>query len=162
MLNVFRQILIWLLIVAAVSLAVDYLRRPALPQNFSSTPLQTLDGRTVDLAALSHERPLLLYVWATWCGVCRYTTPSVAALADDGGNVMTVVLRSGDNAALTRWLAHKKTALPTINDATGQLSQRWEVQVTPTLIVISRGEVKSITTGWTSGWGMRLRLWLAS
>jgi hypothetical protein len=28
--------------------------------------------------------------------------------------------------------------------------------------VISRGEVKSVTTGWTSGWGMRLRLWLAS
>ncbi|MGT2239158.1 protein disulfide oxidoreductase, partial [Enterobacter hormaechei subsp. xiangfangensis] len=21
---------------------------------------------------------------------------------------------------------------------------------------------KSVTTGWTSGWGMRLRLWLAS
>ena len=108
MLNVFRQILIWLLIVAAVSLAVDYLRRPALPQNFSSMPLQTLDGRTVDLAAMSHERPLLLYVWATWCGVCRYTTPSVATLANDGGNVMTVALRSGDNAALARWLAHKK------------------------------------------------------
>ncbi len=125
-------------------------------------PLQTLDGRTVDLAAMSHERPLLLYVWATWCGVCRYTTPSVAALANDGGNVMTVALRSGDNAALARWLAHKKMALPTINDASGQLSQRWEVQVTPTLIVISRGEVKSVTTGWTSGWGMRLRLWLAS
>ena len=133
MLNVFRQILIWLLIVAAVS-----------------------------LAAMSHERPLLLYVWATWCGVCRYTTPSVAALANDGGNVMTVALRSGDNAALARWLAHKKMALPTINDASGQLSQRWEVQVTPTLVVISRGEVKSVTTGWTSGWGMRLRLWLAS
>ncbi|HBZ3628466.1 TPA: protein disulfide oxidoreductase, partial [Klebsiella quasipneumoniae] len=28
--------------------------------------------------------------------------------------------------------------------------------------VIYRGEVKSVTTGWTSGWGMRLRLWLAS
>ncbi|MFV5907535.1 protein disulfide oxidoreductase, partial [Klebsiella oxytoca] len=51
---------------------------------------------------------------------------------------------------------------PTINDASGQLSQGWEVQVTPTLIVISRGEVKSVTTGWTSNWGMRLRLWLAS
>ncbi len=35
-------------------------------------------------------------------------------------------------------------------------------EVTPTLVVISQGEVKSVTTGWTSGWGMRLRLWLAS
>ncbi len=162
MLKVFRQILTWLLVAAAISLAVDYLRKPALPQNFSTTPLQTLEGQTVDLAAMSHERPLLLYVWATWCSICRYTTPAVAALANDGGNVMTVALRSGDNATLTRWLTHKKLALPTINDANGQLSQRWEVQVTPTVVVISRGEVKSVTTGWTSGWGMRLRLWLAS
>ncbi len=35
-------------------------------------------------------------------------------------------------------------------------------RVTPTLVVISQGEVKSVTTGWTSSWGMRLRLWLAS
>ena len=111
MLNVFRQILIWLLIVAAVSLAVDYLRRPALPQNFSSTPLQTLDGRTVDLAAMSHERPLLLYVWA-------HLVRRLPLYHAFGGRIgrrwrqrlMTVALRSGDNAALTRWLAHKNGA----------------------------------------------------
>ncbi|MEM0654249.1 protein disulfide oxidoreductase [Klebsiella huaxiensis] len=157
-----REGIVLLLIGVGISLAVDYIRKPALPQNFTSTPLQTLDGRTIDLAAMSHERPLLLYVWATWCSVCRYTTPSVAALADDGGNVITVALRSGDNAALEKWQVHKKMALPTINDASGQLSRQWDVQVTPTLVVISRGEVKSVTSGWTSGWGMRLRLWMAS
>ncbi|WP_413815241.1 protein disulfide oxidoreductase [Enterobacter pasteurii] len=152
----------WLLIGVAVSLAVDYFRQPALPQNFASTTLQTLDGQPVDLIAMSEERPLLVYVWATWCGVCRYTTPSVAALAADGGNVMSVALRSGDNATLERWLGKKKLAMPTVNDASGELARQWDVQVTPTLVTISRGEVKSITTGWTSGWGMRLRLWLAS
>ncbi|WP_336666094.1 protein disulfide oxidoreductase [Enterobacter mori] len=157
-----RELAMWLLIGVAVSLAVDYFRQPDLPQNFASAALQTLDDRPVDLIAMSEERPLLVYVWATWCGVCRYTTPSVAALAADGGNVMSVALRSGDNATLERWLAKKKLALPTINDASGSLSRQWDVQVTPTLVVISHGEVKSITTGWTSGWGMRLRLWLAS
>ena len=49
-----------------------------------------------------------------------------------------------------------------VNDASGELAREWDVKVTPTLVVISHGEVKSITTGWTSGWGMRLRLWLAS
>ncbi|OYG30158.1 protein disulfide oxidoreductase, partial [Klebsiella pneumoniae subsp. pneumoniae] len=44
----------------------------------------------------------------------------------------------------------------------GQLARQWDIQVTPTLVVISQGEVKSVTTGWTSSWGMRLRLWLAS
>ena len=111
---------------------------------------------------MSKERPLLVYVWATWCGVCRYTTPSVAALAADGGNVMSVALRSGDNATLETWMRKKKAMMPTVNDASGELAREWDVKVTPTLVVISHGEVKSITTGWTSGWGMRLRLWLAS
>ncbi len=70
-----RELAVWLLIGAAVSLAVDYFRQPALPQNVSATSLQTLDGRTLDLHAMSQQKPLLLYVWATWCGVCRYTTP---------------------------------------------------------------------------------------
>lgn len=73
---------------------------------------------------------------------------------------MSVALRSGDNATLERWLAKKKMTLPTVNDASGSLSRQWDVQVTPTLVVLSHGEVKSITTGWTSSWGMRL--WLAS
>lgn len=108
-----RELAVWLLIGAAVSLAVDYFRQPALPQNFSATSLQTLDGRTLDLNAMSQQKPLLLYVWATWCGVCRYTTPSVASLAADGGNVLTVALRSGDSATLEKWLTRKKMALPT-------------------------------------------------
>jgi len=157
-----RELAVWLLIGAAVGLAVDYFRQPALPQNVSATSLHTLDGRAVDLNAMSQQKPLLLYVWATWCGVCRYTTPSVASLAADGGNVLTVALRSGDNAALETWLARKKLALPTVNDPSGQLARQWDIRVTPTLVVIYRGEVKSVTTGWTSGWGMRLRLWLAS
>ena len=157
-----RELALWLLIGVAVSVAVDYFRQPALPQNFSATTLHTLDGEPVDLAAMSAERPLLVYVWATWCGVCRYTTPSVAALAEQGGNVMSVALRSGDNATLEKWLAKKKMALPTVNDASGDLARQWDVQVTPTLVVISHGKVKSITTGWTSSWGIRLRLWLAS
>ncbi|WP_445663413.1 protein disulfide oxidoreductase [Enterobacter soli] len=157
-----RELVLWLSIGVAVSIAVDYFRQPALPQNFSATALQTLDGEPVDLAAMSRDRPLLVYVWATWCGVCRYTTPAVAMLAAEGGNVMSVALRSGDNAMLEKWLAKKKMTLPTVNDASGELARQWDVQVTPTLVVISHGEVKSITTGWTSSWGIRLRLWLAS
>ena len=156
-----RELMI-LLLAGALIVGMDYLRRPALPPNLTTTPLQTLEGNVVDLHAMSQQRPLLIYVWATWCGVCRYTTPSVASLAADGGNVLTVALRSGDNVTLEKWLTRKKLTLPTVNDPSGQLARQWDIQVTPTLVVISQGEVKSVTTGWTSSWGMRLRLWLAS
>jgi thiol-disulfide isomerase/thioredoxin len=157
-----REGIVLLLIAAAAMLVMDQFRKPALPAAFVSTPLQTLDGKSVDLAEMSRERPLLVYVWATWCGVCRYTTPSVAKIAEEGGNAMSVAMRSGDDATLSTWLARKRYALPTINDAQGQLTRSWQVQVTPTLVIISKGEVKSVTTGFTSGWGMKLRLWWAA
>ncbi|MDY1037709.1 protein disulfide oxidoreductase [Lelliottia sp. CFBP8978] len=156
-----REGLVWLLIALAAVLVMDQFRKPALPPTFISTALQTLDGESVDLAQRSDDRPLVVYVWATWCGVCRYTTPSVAKMAEDGQNVITVALRSGDDAALNRWLAKKHYAMPTVNDPQGQLARRWQVQVTPTVMIVSRGEVKSITTGYTSGWGIKLRLWWA-
>ena len=156
-----REGVVLLLISAAVMLVMDQFRQPALPATFVSTPLQTLDGKPVSLAEMSQDRPLLVYVWATWCGVCRYTTPSVAKIAEEGGNVISVALRSGDDATLSNWLARKHYAMPMVNDATGQLSRSWQVQVTPTLMIVSKGEVKSVTTGFTSGWGMKLRLWWA-
>jgi len=156
-----REGVVLLLIAAAAMLVMDQFRKPALPEAFGDMSLQTLDGKTVNLAEMSQDRPLLVYVWATWCGVCRYTTPSVAAMAEQGDNVVTVALRSGDNATLSRWLEKKKYTMPVVNDEQGQLSRAWQIQVTPTLVVMSKGKVKSVTTGFTSGWGMKLRLWWA-
>jgi Redoxin. len=156
-----REGIVLLLIAGAVMLVVDQFRKPALPATFITQQLHTIDGQNVDIGALSAKRPLLVYVWATWCAVCRYTSPSVADIAKDGGNVMTVALRSGDDTALTRWLAKKQYAMPVVNDEQGALSRLWQIQVTPTVVVVYKGEVKSVTTGFTSGWGMKLRLWWA-
>ena len=48
-----------------------------------------------------------------------------------------------------------------LNDERGELAQRWRVNVTPTFVVIYQGEVKSVTTGWSSRWGLQWRMWLA-
>lgn len=149
------------LILCAFLLGMDLFRKPELPASFATEALQTLDGKPVSLAEMSRDKPLLVYVWATWCGACRFTTPSVAAMAEKGDNVVTVALRSGDDATLSRWLEKKKYAMPVVNDEQGQLSRLWQIQVTPTLVVMSKGEVKSVTTGVTSAWGMKFRLWWA-
>jgi len=104
----------------------------------------------------------LVYFWASWCGVCRFTTPSVARLAANGGNVLTVALRSGDDRQVEQFLAHKQLRLQVVNDLRCELSAQWQVGVTPTFVVISQGRVVQSTTGWTSYWGMKLRLWWAA
>lgn len=156
-----RELLILLLIALAMVWGMEQLRKPVLPVGFSATPVQTIGGEQVSIAALSAERPMLIYVWATWCGICRYTTPAVEKLAQEGGNVLSVALRSGDDRQLARWMAKKQLTLPVVNDASGALSRQWQVGVTPTLVIVSKGEVVGTTTGWSSYWGMKLRLWWA-
>ena len=156
-----REGLVMALVVVTFVVLMDWWRAPKMPGSFDSTPLHTLDGQTITLNTLSEERPLLLYFWASWCGVCRYTTPSVARLVEEQFNVMSIALRSGEPQEVTRWLAQKKITIPVVNDATGELSRNWQIGVTPTLVVLYKGEVVSSTTGWTSYWGMKLRLWWA-
>lgn len=157
-----REGLILLALLVVVTVLVDAWRAPQVPPSFDSTPLQTVDGETVTLAKLSEEKPVLLYFWASWCSVCRFTTPDVARLHQEGVNVMTIALRSGSEADVSRWLTRKNVTFPVINDASGEISRRWEISVTPTLVIVSKGEVVSTTSGWTSYWGMKLRLWWAN
>ncbi|HDS9358880.1 TPA: protein disulfide oxidoreductase [Enterobacter chengduensis] len=156
-----REGIIIVLLALAVMWGVDQYRKPDLPASFSATPMQSIDGRTFDIAALSQERPLLIYVWATWCSICRFTSPSVDKIAKEGGNVVSIAMRSGDDAKLARWVEKKQLTMPVINDANGALSQEWQVSVTPTLVIVSKGQVVSTTTGWTSYRGMKLRMWWA-
>ncbi|MGP6377993.1 protein disulfide oxidoreductase [Yersinia bercovieri] len=156
-----KELAVLVLLVAVVSLGMDWLRRPQAPPDWSDTSLQTLTGETVSLQAMSQNKPLLIYFWATWCGVCKFTSPSVNQLAQEGENVLTVALRSGDAPQLERWLSKKGYQLPVVNDSSGQLSAQWQVSVTPTLVILYQGKMVQHTSGWSSYWGMKLRLWLA-
>ncbi|WP_421201319.1 protein disulfide oxidoreductase [Aeromonas enteropelogenes] len=154
---------LWLLLMALViSTLLDLWRSPTLPEGAMSAPITLQDGTTTDLATLSRGKPLLVYYWASWCGVCRYTTPTVETLWQEGENVLTVALRSGSDAQLREGMAKKGLTFPTHNDESGALAARWQVGVTPTFLIVKDGELVSSTTGWSSGLGLTLRLWWAS
>jgi hypothetical protein len=116
--------------------------------------MQSIDGKMHDIAALSQERPLLIYVWAT--GAAFAVTRRLRLISwQKRGNVVSIAMRSGDNAKLARWVEKKQLKMPVINDENGALSQAWQVSVTPTLVIVSKGNVVSTTTGWTSYWGLK-------
>ena len=154
---------LWLLLFALLlSTVLDLWRSPALPED-SPLPVLTLqDGTRANLQAMSRGRPLLIYYWASWCAVCRFTTPAVEQLWQDGENVLTVALRSGDNTRLQQGMARKGLSFPTHNDEQGTLAARWQVNVTPSFLILKDGKVVSSTTGWSSRWGLQLRLLWAS
>ena len=154
---------LWLLLFGVViSMALDFWRSPALPEGSPLPTLTLQDGTTADLQAMSRDKPLLVYYWASWCAVCRFTTPTVEQLWQDGENVLTVALRSGNTQQLSKGMGKKGLTFPTHNDERGDLAARWQVSVTPSFLILKDGKVVSTTTGWSSGLGLKLRLAWAS
>ncbi|MEG0007593.1 MAG: protein disulfide oxidoreductase [Aeromonas sp.] len=154
---------LWLLLMAlVVSTLLDLWRGPTLPAGAMEAPFTLQDGTRTSLAELSRDKPLLVYYWASWCGVCRFTTPTVEQLWQEGENVLTVALRSGNDAQLQQGMSKKGLSFPTHNDEQGNLAARWQVGVTPTFLIIKDGKLTSSTTGWSSPWGLKLRLLWAS
>jgi len=117
----------------------------------------SLQGEAVDLFAMSQEKPVLVYFWATWCSVCSTVSPSVNFVSD-GAQVVTVALSSGADERVQRYLGAKDYDFTVINDEKGLISREWGISVTPTLFVIDKGEISSVTTGFTSPFGMWARL----
>ena len=118
-----------------------------------------LNGEEVDLQSLSEEGPVLVYFWASWCQVCSWVSPAVSDLSENY-QVITVALASGNDDRVRRYSAAKELNFPVINDNDGELSRTWKVNVTPSIFIIKEGEIKSVTTGFTTKVGMLLRLWL--
>src|SRR5579872_5732498 len=62
----------------------------------------SLQGSTIDLRAL-RGRPVLLNVWATWCGPCRREMPALAMLARNTHDRLTVVaVDQGEDPSVVR------------------------------------------------------------
>jgi len=156
------RIIRWSLEIALV-LAVFFLIRAWNAPNLPDTVLpaivgQTLDGKIID-SRDTQGRPLIVHIWAEWCPVCRLELAGMAELARDTP-VMSIAWKSGDDAAMRRFLAQEKLALEVINDPNGQLLAPLGIKAVPLhLIVDAAGRIHFVETGYTTPWGLRARVW---
>jgi peroxiredoxin len=120
-----------------------------------------LDGRSFDLLAAAKERPVLVYFWASWCSVCRLQQGTIDNVARDH-DVVTIAMRSGDTAAVQRHLAEHALTFPVLNDPQGTHAAQWGARAVPASFVVDgEGRIRFVEVGYTSGWGLRSRLWWA-
>jgi thioredoxin 2 len=108
-----------------------------------STPLRwVVDATDDDFHAVVDESslPVLVDVWAPWCGPCRMVSPALEKLAGElAGNLKLVKVNADDNP---------------------EVSQRFEVQSIPTLVLLDHGQVVDKQIGALPE--HQLRLWLRS
>lgn len=120
-----------------------------------------LDGKPYFLPE-KPAQPVLVHFWATWCPVCKAEQGSIQAIADDHPQVITVAMQSGNPDEVARHLREQQLSFPVLNDADGSISAAWGVHAVPASFIIDRdGKIRFVEIGYTTGIGLRLRLWLA-
>ena len=89
--------------------------------------LADADDNTFAEVAEAAPVPVVVDLWAPWCGPCRMVSPALEQLARD--------------------LAGKVKLVKVNVDTSPQVSQRFGVQAIPTLLVLRRGQVAARQTG---------------
>jgi len=119
-----------------------------------------LNNESYSLLADS-RRPLLVHFWASWCPVCKLEQESIQAISEDYP-VITIAMHSGEANEIAEYMRQQGLQFAVINDPHGRLSQRFGVRAVPSsFIVADNNTIVFRETGYTTGIGLRLRLWLA-
>lgn len=144
-------------------------------QNMVQGVAPSLQGTTTlghPLTETAHSNSVrVIYFWGTWCPYCKVTSPMVNSLTQDY-QVITIARDSGNNSDINRYLAENDLAFDVLQDkqpsysgleAQKPLSEQWGVTTYPSLFVIDKSNnIRFTSTGITTNWGLRVRLWLAS
>lgn len=155
-----KEAVLVIIIFVAFSTLMDYWRSQDMPEgHIPQLVLQTTQGKHIDLVTLSHEKPVMVYFWATWCPACKFVTPTVDWM-NDHFEVVTIALSSGDNRRLNAFIESHDYSFRVINDNHGELGREWGIAATPTVVIIKEGKITSATTGFSTPPGLWLRMLL--
>jgi len=137
-----------------------WMQREMLSGPAPETAATTLNGQSISLRQYRGE-PLLLHFWASWCKICQFEQGAIDAVNKDWP-VLTVAMQSGDKKEVAAFLADRGLEWETLVDESGALAKRYGVAGVPASFVIDgKGQIRFREMGYTTNWGLRVRLWLA-
>lgn len=122
--------------------------------------LTRLESGAVTLEQL-HGKIILMEFWATWCGPCQYSSPSLDAMyrqyKDKGVTVLLV--NEGEPAAKVRAWARGRFEAPIVLDSDLSVGRRYDVNALPSLFIIDgEGMVQYKRDGYEGGLEQDLRV----
>ena len=119
-----------------------------------------LDGSPAKLSDY-RGRVVIMEFWATWCGPCRFSLPSLEVIYKqyhDRG-VTVLLLNQGESGEAVRaWTGRRFTA-PILLDADNGVARQYEVESIPRLVVVDQqGRIVYLHQGYGGGLERNLKL----
>ena len=127
---------------------------PAPQEGFKAPDftLSTPEGDSYTLSELE-GRPILINLWASWCGPCRQEMPAMQKLyeeyEDDGFIVLAVNTTQQDNYEAAVGFANELgLTFPILMDIDGYVSDLYQLRATPTsFFVDTEGIIQEVVLG---------------
>lgn len=109
------------------------------------------------------DKPVLIEVFASWCGTCRRAAPALARAHEKYGKDLEFVgVSVDDDAALAAEAKHDwGIPYPVAHDATGSFTRAYRIRVLPTFVLLDReGRIAEVSAGVPSE--RRVDAWVSS
>ena len=116
----------------------------------------------------ANNKPTLVYFWRTWCPVCKVTSPMVNSVnLNQDYQVISIAVASGTDEEINTFMQQHDYRFDVINQQNQSparaLSQQWGAMALPAIYIVdAENNIRFVTSGVTSKWGMSFRLWLAT
>lgn len=144
---------------ALVSLVAWQLQQAAHPP-LPDLALRRLDGSTVTMSGM-RGKPMVINLWATWCGPCRREMPMLVGASQALSGVDFVFIDQGESAATVRaWLAAENLApRHVLIDSGSAMSRHYQTPGYPTtLFVDADGRLRDTRVGPLTEASLRVHL----
>ncbi len=147
--------LIWLVLTPILLPGVQASDQPTAAHPGFAAPDFTLETPEGDLISLSdyEGRPVLVFLWASWCSVCKATLPGLQTVYEDyapqGFEILAVNMTTQDTlSSAISYFNTQAYTFPMLIDAEGQVAKEYQMHALPTSILIGLdGVVLEVTVG---------------
>jgi peroxiredoxin len=157
-----RSLLLHVLAVVLIVQAVSWFRELSLLGKETMAPM--FYHRTLNHGWLSRDdlvgKPTVLYFFAPWCSICKYSMPNLEALQRDltEWNIVAVALSYDSIADVEHFVSGLELTMPVVL-GTEQMMRDYQIKGFPTYYVFNEdGLLQHKSFGWSSRLGLELRV----
>ena len=107
-----------------------------------SAIVETLDGKTIDIASYAGKSPMLIEFWAFWCPNCKELEPSLLSLHKKYGSKMrflaVAVSVNETKDRVKAFTSKKRYPHQTVYDVRGEATEAYDVPATSYVVILDR------------------------
>jgi len=155
-----KEVFVFAIIMIIFANAISLYKSSTLNKKaLSLTNITLING---DKYLLSNTKPTLVHFWAIWCPTCKVEASNIQEVSKRY-NILTIAVKSGTDYDIQQWLKENNYDYNVINDRSGFLSSNFKIGVFPTTLIYDKDKNLVFSdVGYTSTWGLMLRMWWAS